>query len=48
MQMLFIIRILHYNNFVHIIKIKTFHTNLKSNNMKIEIYNKIEKRVMYI
>ena len=24
-------------------KIKRYHTNLKSNNMKIEIYNKIKK-----
>ena len=27
---------------------KHYHTNLKSNNMKIEIYNKILKDIMYI
>ena len=38
---MFFISILHYNNFVHTYNEKTrYHANLKSNNMKIEIYKK--------
>ena len=45
-----IITILHYNIFVHIMKKKTkpYHTNLKSNNVKTEIYNQIKKHIIYI
>ena len=47
--MFFIIRILHFNNSVHVMKKKTlYHTNLISNNMNIEVYNKIEKDVIHI
>ena len=42
----FIVRILHYNNFVHIMETKTL--SHKSNNVKIEIYNKNEKYIIYI
>ena len=43
------IRILHYNSFVlYIMNIKLLSTDLKSNNMEMEICDKIKKHVMYI
>ena len=44
-----IITILHYNIFVHVMKKnKPYHTNLKSNNVKTEIYNQINMYNKYI
>ena len=42
------IRILHYNSFVHIMNIKLLSTDLRSNNMEMEICEKIKKHTMYI
>ena len=42
------IRILHYNSFVHILNIKFLPIDLKSNNMEMEICDKIKKHVMFI
>ena len=36
---------MHYNNFVLIMKIKRYHTNLKSHNVKIEIYSKTKNHI---